>query len=290
MKKGAPLRHLVVAVTAAALLAGCRESAVVAGGDPVPSPYDGPMSLSVDHGDNATVRERSGAAGRALECDGDPYNGGGGDYNDGLVSAQGSATGALENWLDEEAWAHQLPETGYRVEREEDGRALLSYDVGQRTKIAFVVADGIRDYDDNTGWGVESWAQCDPAELPASVTEALGIGVWEDASGARVPVTEIVSFQGAEHCDWQDITFLRLGPEDDAEQYVRDTSGKLTDFLRTTYDGSAELPPSATDTGFRRNGRQLWLGRGHDAAFLVSLQDPDDVERWPVGKQPIFCA
>lgn len=33
------------------------------------------------------------------------------------------------------------------------------------------------------GAGIESWAQCDLAELPSSVTEALGIEVWEDTSG-----------------------------------------------------------------------------------------------------------
>lgn len=41
------------------------------------------MSLPADYADKATVLERSGAAGRALECDGMPYSGGGGDYVDG---------------------------------------------------------------------------------------------------------------------------------------------------------------------------------------------------------------
>jgi hypothetical protein len=263
---------------------------VVVEGEPVASPYSGPMSLPVDHGDEASVLARSGAAGRAVECDGDPYNGGGADYDSGLASVQDSAEESLENFLTEEGWESQLPSEGYRVEREDDGRALLSYDVDGRTKVAFIAADGVRDYDDDRGWGVESWAQCDPAELPADVTEALGIGVWQDAAGRRVPETQIGSFQGPEHCDWQDITFLRVGAGREADEYLRDTKGELADLLRTTYDAHAALPDGATDTGFHRDGRQLWLGPAEEAAYLVSRADPRDVERWPATKEQIACA
>jgi hypothetical protein len=60
---------------------------------------------------------------------------------------------------------------------------LLSYDVGGRTKVAFVVSEDVKDFNGDTGWGVETWAECDPSELPASVTDDLDIDVWEDASG-----------------------------------------------------------------------------------------------------------
>lgn len=267
------MSRAVIGVAFVVLLTGCGASTGVVDGEP------------------GEQLARDGAAERALECDGDPYLGGGGDYVDGgLESVQGSAEDALENWLDNEAWAYQVPETGYQVKRDEGDRVLLSYDTAGRTKIAFIAADGIRDYNDDEGWGVESWAGCDPAELPTSVTEALGIGVWEDASGRRVPVTKVRSFQGAVHCDWQEITFLELGPENQADEYVRDPTGELADFLRTTYDATAAVPDGATDTGLRRDGRQLWLGRGHEAAYLVSLADPHDVERWPAAKQPIGCA
>lgn len=131
-------------------------------------------------------------------------------------------------------------------------------------------------------------AEGDP--VAASVTEALDIQVWEDATGARVPVTETRSFQGAEHCDWQDIMFLFVGPEQKADEYVRDTNGELADLVQAAYDATAVLPRGATDTGFRRDGRQLWLSAQHDAAFLVSLTTPDDVELWPYAKKPIYCA
>jgi hypothetical protein len=284
------VRHIGRCLASMVLLTGC-DSTIPVGADDMPtSPYDGPMSLPLDSADDATVLERSGAAERAVECDGKLYQGGGGSYDTGLATVQSTAEQALDSYLSEEGLVHMLPAEGYRVEREDDGRVLLSYDVDDRTKVAFIVAGNVRDWEAHTGWGVESWAQCDPAELPDSVTEALDIGVWEDGSGARVPVTTIKSLHGAEHCGWQDITFLLMGPEENPDQYVRDTSGELAEHLWATFDADAELPGTATDTGFHRNGWQLWLGDDGKAAYLVSLDVPDDVERWPTAKQPIWCA
>ena len=282
-------RVLVVGVMV--LAAGCGTSSVVTEGEPVAAPYDGPMSAPADPGDESRpVMKRAGAAALALECDWQPTNGGAGDYVDGgLESVQGTPAQALENWLEQEAGAFQLPADGYRVEREDDGRVLFSYDVDERTRIAFIAADGLRDYNDDEGWGIEAWAQCDPFELPAEVTDALGIGVWTDSTGARVPTPKIRSFQGAEHCDWQEITFVTLGPKRDREQYVRDTADELDRLLRSTYAASVDLPDDATDTGLQRDGRQLWLGRSHDAAYLVSVDDPTDVERWPAAREPVYC-
>jgi hypothetical protein len=183
------------------------------------------------------------------------------------------------------------PSEGYRVERERDGRVLFSYDVGGRTKVSMFAADGVRDWNGDEGWGVRAWAQCDPSELPPGVTDDLDIGIWEDESGGRVPVTRIRSFQGSEHCNWTDITFLLVGPEQKADWYVRDPGGgDLSELLRTTFTSDAALPEGATDTGLRRDGRQLWIGPDEVAAYLVSLDDAEDVERWPAAKQPLGCA
>lgn len=268
------MRSLLLAVAVTLVLSGCGSSSVVVQGDPVPSPYDGPMDLPIDHRDEAAVVERSGSAGRALECDGDPYDGGGADYDSGLASVQDSATEALANLFDEDP-VGRLPEDGYRIERVDSGQ---------------VASDDVRDYNGDDGWGVEVWAACDPAELPARVTDALGIEVWRDASGRRAPVSEIESYGGAEHCGWQDITFLLLRSRDDTREYIRDPRGELTDFLHTGYDGSATLPAGATNTGLHRDRRELWLSDTSDAAYLVSLQDAGDVERWPASKEPIRCA
>ncbi len=70
----------------------------------------------------------------------------------GLASVQSSATRALENLLEEEELGTRLPATGYRVERKDDRRILLSYDVDGRTKIAFVVANDLHDLHDVERW------------------------------------------------------------------------------------------------------------------------------------------
>lgn len=257
--------------------------------DPAPStvdhPYDGPMSVE-RHPDNPDPAKRAGAAALALECSGTIYAGGGGDYADGgLESVQRDAAAAFENFAAEEDGTYPGPGEGFVVERTDGDRVLLSYDVGQETKVAVIAADGIRDYNDDVGWGVETWAQCDPAELPADVARELGHVVWEDADGDPVPVTTVTSYRGPEHCDWQDITFLHLRDQ----TFLRDTRGVLAELLTTTWSDDVDLPAGATDTGFRHDGRQLWLA-GDASAFLVSTSDASDVERWPATRDGIGCA
>ncbi len=259
---------------------------MVTKGEPVPSPYDGPMSLPMNGTDEAPVADRAGAAAQALECDGKPHEGGGADYDSGLASVQDDPTKALENLFAEEGFGATLPDEGYRIERKDDGRVLFSYDVGKRTKIAFLAHNRVEDFNHDRGWGIEAWAQCDPSELPDGVTDGLNIGIWADASGKRVPESTVTSYKGADHCGWQRITFV---VHLDETQYVRDVRGDLEDSLLTTYDGSAALPDDATDTGLRHDGRQLWVVPAKDAAYLVSIDDADNVERWPAATHRIGC-
>ena len=272
-------RHSVriAIVTAAVLLAGCGSVVVDRSGSATP-PYAGPLD--------------AGAAVGALECEGEtPYQRGEGVYDDGLATVQASAEAALEDYMSESGLSFSTPSEGYAVEREQGSRVLFSYDADGRTKVSIFATDGMRDWDGDEGWGVRAWAQCDPSEFPADVTDELNIGVWEDESGRRVPVTRVQSFQGAEHCSWTDITFLLVGPEKTADQYVRDTSGgDFARLLRTTFTNVDRPPEGATDTGLRRDGRQLWIGPDKEAAYLVSLDDAQDVERWPAAKQRIWCA
>jgi hypothetical protein len=261
---------------AAVLLAGCGGSAVDRGRSATP-PYDGPLD--------------AGAAVAALECDGKtPYDRSEGVYDDGLATVQESAEEALDDYMREAGLGLITPSDGYAVEREQGGRVLFSYDVDGRTKVSMFVADGVRDWNGDEGWGVRAWAQCDPSELPPDVTDDLNIGVWEDESGRRVPVTRVQSFQGAEHCSWTDITFLLVGREETADWYVRDTGGEFSELLRTTFAKLDRPPDGATDTGLRRDGRQLWIGPDEETAYLVGLDDAQGVERWPAAKQPIRCA
>jgi hypothetical protein len=260
----------------AVLVAGCG-SAVVDRDQSATPPYDGPLE--------------PGAAARALECDrGKQYGGGEYAYDDGLATVQESAEAALDDYRRESGPAFSTPSEGYAVEREQEGRVLFSYDVDGRTKVAMFAADGVRDWNGDEGWGVRAWAQCDPSELPPDVTDELNIGVWENESGERMPVTRVISFQGAEHCSWEDHTFLLVGPEEKADWYVRDTGGELSELLRTTYENVEAIPEGATDTGLRRDGRQLWIGPDGEAAYLASLDDSQDIERWPAARRPIRCA
>jgi hypothetical protein len=263
-------------VTALALLcAGCG-SAVDGGPSDAPS-YEGRLTAA--------------AAVDALECAGaKPFSRYEGAYDDGLATVQPSPEDAFDNYIEKSGIGYDAPLDGYRVERKDEGEVLLSYDVAARTKVSVVLADGIRDFNGDTGWGVVAWAQCDPAELPPDVTDGLGIGVWEDASGRRLPVKRVHSYQGPEHCSWTGITFLLIGPDyDRADWYVRDPANELRDLLRGGFDDDAALPEDATSTGWRRDGRELWLDE-KEAAYLVDIDDPGDVERWPAAKEPIMCA
>jgi hypothetical protein len=60
--------------------------------------------------------------------------------------------------------------------------------------------------------------------------------------------------------------------------------------VATTYDGDAELPADAEDSGYRNGGRQLWLVPDREAAYLVAEDDPADVERWPAAREVMACA
>ena len=183
----------------AVLLAGCGSAVVERGGSAAP-PYNGPLD--------------AGAAVGALECDAEkPYGRGEHDYNDGLARVKDSAAAALDEYMRESGPIFSTPSDGYAVEREQAGRVLFSYDVDGRTKVSMFAADGVRDWNGDDGWGVRAWAQCDPSELPPDVTDDLNIGVWEYESGRRAPVTRVQSFQGSDHCDWTDITFLLVGAE-----------------------------------------------------------------------------
>ena len=246
------------------------------------------MRVQQDFGDRASVAARGGAAARALECETVAYAGGGGDYVDGgLETVQDSPAQALENWLDEQFVA-TMPGAGYRVERRDDGRVLLSYDVDGRTRAAVVVADGIRDWRDTTGWGVESWAGCDPIELPEEILDAMEVTVWQDARGDPVPVARVHSFD--DWCDLSGVTVVQVGPEWRRDQrWWRDPTGQLSVQGAQRCEANAELPADAEPTGWHQEHRELWLVPDRSAAYLVSTKDPDDVERWPTA-QGLSCA
>ncbi|MGN9762371.1 hypothetical protein [Streptomyces sp. SD31] len=278
-------RGLVVVLVAAAVVGcGAEGESVVVQGTPPPTPYDGPLYVPVrnldEDGPRAT-RIESGAAGRALECDGEIYSGGGGEtWSEG----DGGSTPeeGLTAYFDIEQ--PDVPRSGYRVEREENGRVLFSYDVDGRTKVAVVVAE---DRKDRPGWGPETSASCDPAELPESFTATQEYEIWTDEDGRRVPITEISSSAGSAHCDWQQAHFLALGTYRDRKLYARDPDGVLDPgMLNAPYDGDVSMPGDAHDTGYRLGDRRLWLT---DEKSMAYVRTPDGVEAWPRVKDGMGC-
>jgi hypothetical protein len=265
--------------------AGCGPSRVV-GESTVERPYDGPLHVEQQFADDADVQRRSGAAGLALECEGAPTNGGGGNYDTGPETVASDAESGFTTWAEESGIT--MPSDGYVIERDDGDRVLFSYDVDRATKFAAIAADGMRG-EGETGWGVEAWASCDPAEFPPAVTDELGIAVWVDSDGERVPVSTVTNYPGPEHCDWQDITFLTMGEFNIGEQYLRDSDGELAAQLATTFDGEANLPRDAVDTGFEHGDWHLWLAPDKSAAYVASIEDPSQVERWPAAREWVGC-
>ena len=117
-----------------------------------------------------------------VDCDGGPDRTGAGDYVDGgLETVQDDPAAAVQNLLAENYVG--APDADYVVVARNQSRALVTYEVDREAKVAFVVEDGITDWDGNVGWGVTSYAACDLAEMPPEISDAAGIGVWTDADG-----------------------------------------------------------------------------------------------------------
>jgi hypothetical protein len=283
MRRGLVAVTVLAAVTAVACGGGSGPQVVV-GGTPPPTPYSGPLDVPTSVQDEDTpqaLRAVSGAAGRALECDGEIYHGGG---PDGWSRRDGGDTPEDGLRLYFDLFDPEVPRHGYRVEHRTADRVLYSFDVDGRTKVAVVVA---RDQQERPGWGPETDASCDPAELPADLANSQWYEIWTDEKGERQPVAQIHTSAGAEHCGWQEARFLSLGRGADGRTYVRDPEGVLEPGMLTApYDGDARMPADAHDTGYRYQDWQLWLTDDRATAYV---RTPDGVEAWPSAKDGVGC-
>ncbi|MEO3974860.1 hypothetical protein [Streptomyces sp. CAU 1734] len=256
---------------------------------PAPAPYSGPLYVAdasggeVRAGDTEAelTARATGAAGRALECEGNIHSGGPAEpWSEG----DGGATAAEGLKAFFAAGQPEVPHSGYRVERAERDRVLYSLDAAGRTKVAVIVA---KDRPRRPGWGPETSAWCDPAELPAAFTDGRPYEIWTDRDGERVPFTKLNSQDGPEHCAWQKARFLALGAEPDRRMYARDPDGVLPPgMLRSRYDGDAALPAGAADTGYRLERWELWLAGDRETAYI---RTPRGVEAWPSVADGMAC-
>ena len=280
----------VVVLAAVLSVAGCggeTDNPLVIEGEPPATPYSGPLRVPFKDADTddsespKALMAESGAAGRALECDGDIYSGGRGDrWSEG--DGGSSPEGGLKAYFDMEQ--PEVPQEGYRVERTARDRVLYSLDVRGRTKVAVIVA---KDQPHRPGWGPEASASCDPAELPRSFTDRQEYEIWTDENGDRVPVSLLSSSEGAAHCDWQKAHFLGTGRGTSHKLYARDPDGVLPSTMLTSrYDGDATLPPGAKDTGYRLDDWRLWLAADGSKAYV---RTPRGVEAWPRVRRGMGC-
>ncbi|MGY0019836.1 hypothetical protein ACVHNB_12740 [Streptomyces sp. YJ-C3] len=254
------------------------------------APYGGPLKASTPSwvGEDSPL-EGGGASVRALECAGKPHLAGSRAQGYSDDDSADSAKEALAVSVTR-TFGTSLPGRDYRVERRTEDRVLFSYDVGGRTRVAVIVA---KDRPHREGWVLETFAQCDPAEFRARDRERLDVRVWEDRRGRPVPTTKVSSSLGPEHCDWQSVEFLHLDAEGDprglGRQYFRDPERKLADLDRLTsaYAKDVPLPRDAVDTGYRHDGRQLWLSRDERNAYVRTADG--EVERWPGTTESVAC-
>lgn len=175
------------------------------------------------------------------------------------------------------------------VAAESDDRVLFVAEVAGVPKAAVIVHDGEgTEGTGGDGWYVESWATCDVVELPSDFVEEVSYEVWTDARGRLVPTRELEVFRGAEHCDWQDMTFLSLGQwDEDVPTFVRAPDPDLREYFDEPFRARTTLPSDAIDSGFRRDNDRLWLSPDHSRVYVGA--GPKDVETWPRMIERLGC-
>lgn len=278
---------LIGLVLGVSLLAACGSSAPNEAGLSETSPTPAGSLPLVDLSQRPVADDpdpslRAGAAANFVECEYGVWQGGWtSDF--GPLGSGADPDGALDDMIEGEILG--IPDEGLRAAGRDQDRVLYTYEVAGSPKLSVVVADSTNvALDTEDRWAVETFASCDPAEFDPSTDDRFPINVWQDADGDRVPTSVISSARGPEHCGWESATFLVL----DGVGYISDPEGVLGGggFV-APFDGDAELPSDATDTGYRREGRRLWLSNDRAIAFIVT---DDVVEAWPSSTEQFGCA
>jgi hypothetical protein len=106
-------------------------------------------------------------------------------------------------------------------------------------------------------------------------------------------------YQGAEHCSWEQVTFVELSwppgfiqnPLPLNRQFARDPADVLgADMgVRGSYDGDATLPADAMATELHNAEAELWVAESTPDALYVRRSE-GTVERWPRVEPLLLCA
>ncbi len=280
---GAALAILLAWVTGLAGLAALTACGPDASpGAPATTAYDGPLHLPEGEGRHP----RAGAAGDVVDCD--AWGTGGAFHGEVYVEgATSDSPAAAARTAAREGLGLSRPRD-LRVAAESEDRVLYVVEVDGRVKAALIVRDGQGAAGTGgDGWYPESWAECDLVELPADLVEEAGRQIWTDTDGRIVPSRRLTVFRGAEHCDWQRMTFLSLGRYGRAPTFVRDPAPFLAEQAEVAYLPHTRLPADSVDSGFRRGPDRLWLAPDRSLAYVGA--SPGDVERWPRLVEPPGC-
>ena len=217
-----------------------------------------------------------------LACDG-PVANLGGEYpdNGGWPDRAGdTAEATLALFLGPGNPYASLPTAGFTLLHAEPHWASFAHIVVGRAKAIVLLSDAMNM---GPGWLVVGLRACDASEFDPAVPLTFPVTIWKDSSGKAVSTETIRSFPGPGHCGWDSAVWLNVG----GNVYFRDPQGVMGEWTKTKFEPHAQLPPSATDSGYRSGKWSLWLDPGKDAYLVFN----GTVERWPRSLDPqIGCA
>jgi hypothetical protein len=200
----------------------------------------------------------------ALRCDGKPSPTGGSDLDveGGGPTPEAALAAALRS-------GYTIPGSGYRQLERRDDAVLYGFEAGGRVRTAVLATP----LSDGSGWAVTEIRTCALAELGPDADLPSQREAWVHADGRTM-----FGFSGARHCGGHRLTKL-LFSERRGTVYVRDPRHLVDAPPGRAFTRDTSLPATATDTGFRRGGDELWMARDRAAVYVV-LAD-GRVERWP---------
>ena len=269
-----------------------------------PAPTVAPPAVVFPAGPTPTARAPSGGLFEprpadvlsVLQCDGPPSLVGGLGTDWGGPAGRPTPDDTLGAFL--ALAVFDKPARGWVVARGRADWVLYVYPVDGRVRGALLVAIGVGG---TPGWSVADYRSCDASEFdPADLPPDLH--VWLDVEGIPVPTWRLQDRAGSAHCEWQSATFLTIGQRpntiDGARTYVRDPMGLFgpgflgpgfptREVLASEFAAGIEHPTDAVDTGWHRDGLDIWTVPDDHAVYVTG--GPDGTERWPRETEQILC-
>jgi uncharacterized metal-binding protein len=137
-------------------------------------------------------------------------------------------------------------------------------------------------------------ADLDREDLITNLTSKVRRVVDRDGCPIRTDIASMEAVGPEAHC-FAGLRFATVGTPVGASiaataprTYVRDLAGELGDLVVAELDLDADLPTSAVDTGYSRDGRAIWVDELDDTVLYVV--DPVGVEAWPRLSRGLACA